>query len=104
MADEFGSYIYADVISDWPLGYMEYYDYKYDHVAECYYQKYKLKKDEIKKKLHDERWHFARRIMRTHPYSIPRFVLDMKLRKFIKEVVDKVLDKDKPKQLEFKFE
>lgn len=104
MTEEFGAYIYADEITGWPVGYMEYYDHKYDHVAESYYQKHPNKKNELQKALHNERWHFARRIMKTHPFDIPRFVLDMKMKRFVKEIVGKVLAKGQPKQLEFKFE
>ena len=97
------TYIYADDINGWPLGYMEYYDHWYDTIAQCYYNKNAEHKEELHDALHNQRWHFARRISKTHGYAIPKFVLDMKLKKFIREEVEKVLAKYKPVQLEFKF-
>ena len=41
--------------------------------------------------------------MKTHSYSIPRFAIDMKMKKFVKEDVDKVLANHRPKQLELDF-
>ena len=98
------NYVYAETLCNWPLGYMEYYEHKYDVAAASYYRKYPVEASKIKKALYDARWHFARRIQNTHPYSIPKFVIDMKFKKFIKEIVEETLAKGKPVQLEFKFD
>jgi len=95
--------IYADMICDWPLGYMEYYDEMYRKASECYCQKHPTIAKKITDKLYSERWHFARRILKTHSYCIPKTIIYMKLKKFVKEVVDKVLAEGQPKQLEFNF-
>ena len=98
------SIVYADDISDWPLGYLEFYTERYNQFAQTYYNKYPKRKDDLQKVLYNQRWHFCRSVQKTHSYSIPKFVLVMKLKKFIKEQVEKVVNKNKPKQLEFKFD
>lgn len=99
-----GNYVYAEMFCNWPLGYMEYYENKYKHIAKSYYNKYPTLQEEINDNLYKQRWHFVNRVMKTHSYSIPRFVIDMKIKKFVKEVVDKVLENHRPKQLEFNFD
>ena len=99
----YGNYIYADIIGNFPLGYVEYYEDRYSHVAQLYYDKHPTLQEEIRDNLYKQRWHFANRIMKTHSYSIPRFAIDMKMKKFVKEVVDKVLANHRPKQLELDF-
>ena len=97
------AYVYSEAFCNLPMGYVEYYERKYPAVAEYYYLKYPHIAEDLRKSIAKQKFHFARKVAKQHPRLIPRYVIDMKIKRFVKEVVDKVLAHNQPKQLELDF-
>ena len=97
-------YVCADTLCSVPLGYLEYYDGKCIKVVESYCRKHACYKDEILKAVKSQNDIFAVQLAKSYPSMIPRHVIDMKIKHFIKEIVDDILLKHKPVQLELQFD
>ena len=89
---------------NWPYGYLNYYTYHVDQIATPYYRDHPTIQRKMMETLHEQKYHFVKRIVKTHPHCIPELVILMQLKHFVKEQVDKMLvDPNQQQQLEFDF-
>ena len=100
--------VYANRNADgYAIGYLNFYLQHLKDIAGQYYQRYPADRKRLESAFKDERFHFARRISKTHPYAMPDFVMEMKMKGFIKEVceyhVNRFVKPSKPVQLELTF-
>ena len=95
--------IYADFFGPWPWGYMEYYEEHWEETLMPYIREHRSLEEKLRRLAYDQRWHFANRIAKTHEYCIPAVIMSMRIKHFIKEIVDGVLSKGQPRQLELVF-
>lgn len=100
--------VYANISADhrFAIGYLQWYQSHWRYMsADMFSRQYDpetlLK---IQQRLEKEKFHFAARIRKTHHVNIPVDVLMMKMKGFLREIADKVIeDQNKPIQLEFDF-
>lgn len=97
--------VYANIGQKYAIGYLNWYEQNFKQVSvNMFSNQYSpdllLKIQEACEK---QKFHFAARIRKSYCFSIPRTVLMMKLRHFLREIADDVIEKTNPKQLEFKF-
>ena len=101
--------IYANISDNHKVatGYLDWFKSQYRAVATCMLHN-QMNPDtllEVFIELEKKKYKFANRIRKTHCVSIPIDVIYMKLRMFIREVADEIINKQQaPEQLEFNFE
>lgn len=88
------------------MGYLDWYKSHYKYMSTDMFQHQYDPETllKIQQRLENEKFHFAARIRKTHHVNIPVDVIMMKMKGFLREIADKVIeDQNKPIQLEFDF-
>ena len=101
-------YSNPDHTNKYSRGYLGWYDNHYESMArDMFSSNYGfdfVEKFVIHLKEKKTKYHFANRIKKTHPYSIPALTLVMKMKHFLKEEIDKfVIEQTGMVQMEFDF-
>ena len=88
-------------------GYLEWYKRHYKYMSVDMFQNQYDSETllKIQQRLEKEKFHFAARIRKTHHVSIPVDIMMMKMKGFLRQIANEVIEEDnKPVQLEFNFE